>query len=72
MKKQQKYVPVSSCRVYDETSEICANMYLYSTLRRSRNMCQYLVVEYTLKHQKYVLVDSCRVHDETSEICASI
>jgi hypothetical protein len=35
-------------------------------------MCQYLVVQYPMKHQKYVRVSSFRVQEETSEICGSI
>jgi hypothetical protein len=35
-------------------------------------MCEYPVVQYTIKHQKYVPVSSCTVHDKTSVICASI
>jgi hypothetical protein len=29
------------------------------------NMCQYLDVQYTMKHQKYVPESSGRVHGET-------
>jgi hypothetical protein len=39
----------------------------YSTRLSIRNMCQYVVVQYTTKHQKYVPVSSCTVDDETSE-----
>jgi len=35
-------------------------------------MCEYLDVQYTIKHQKYVPVSRCTVHDKTSDICASI
>jgi hypothetical protein len=34
-------------------------------------MCQYLVVQYTMKYKKYVPVSSCTIHDETTAICAS-
>jgi hypothetical protein len=47
MTTHQKFVPVSSRRVHNVTSELC----------------QYLVVHYMMKHQKYVPVSSCRVHD---------
>ena len=56
MSTHQKYVPVSSRTVHEETSEIC----------------QYLVLEYMATHQKYVPVSTYTVHEETSEICASI
>jgi hypothetical protein len=67
--KHQFYVPIYSCTIHDEASEICASMYLYSTRWSIRNMCQHVVVQYRMKHQKYVPVYSCTVHDETSEIC---
>ena len=72
MKKHQKYVPISSCRLHDETSDICASIQLFSTWKNIRNMFQYLVVQFATKHQKYVLASSYKVHDETSDICASI
>jgi hypothetical protein len=72
MVKHQKYVPVSSCTVPDETSEICESILSYSTRGNIRNMCQYLIVQYMMTHQKYVTVSSCTVHDETSEIYTSI
>ena len=72
MEKQQKYVPVSSCTVHDESSDICASIELYSTWENIRNMCQYIVVQDKMKDQKYVPVSSCTVHHEASEICASI
>ena len=56
MKKQQKYVAVSSSRVHDETSEIC----------------QYIVVQYMMKNQKYVLISTFTVHEERTEISSSI
>ena len=34
-----------------------------------RNMCQYIVVQYTMKNQKYVPVSSCTVHHEASDMC---
>ena len=86
-KKHQKYVPISSFTVHDETSEICVSIQLYrhdetseispsiqlySTRRNIINMCQYLVVQYTTKHHKYVPISSYTVHDETSEICVNI
>jgi hypothetical protein len=98
--KHQKYVLVSSCRVYCTTrywhiflmflrvlyNYILAHIsdvssctlqldtvrYFYSKCRNIRNMCQYLIVELTMKHEKYVPVYSCRVHDETSEIYVTI
>ena len=68
MMKHHKYVAVSSCTVHDDTSDICASIYLYSTQRNIRNMCEYLVLEYKRKHQKYVAVSSLTVSEETSEI----
>ena len=62
-------MPVASSMVHDETSEIRFNISFYSTRWNIRNMCQYLVVQYIVKHQKYVSVSSCTVHDEASEIC---
>jgi len=85
--KHQKYVPVSSCMVHDEASEICARILFISTRWSIRSMCQYLVVQYMMehlqympassctvhdRHRKYVPVSSCTLHDESSEICASI
>ena len=46
--KHQKNVSISSCTVHDKISE----------------MCQFLVVQYTMTHQKYVPVFSCTVHVE--------
>ena len=56
MSTHQKYVPVSSRTVDEETSEIC----------------QYLVVQYMMKHHKYLPISTCTVHEETTEICGSI
>jgi hypothetical protein len=50
--KYQKYVQVCSCRVYADTSEICASIWLCSTRWNIRNICQYIVVQYTMKQQK--------------------
>jgi len=72
MVKHQKFIPVSSCTVHDKTSETCVNIYVYSTRWIIRNICQYLVLWYTMRHQKYVSIFSCTVPDEASEICASI
>jgi hypothetical protein len=63
---------VYSCTEHDEASEICASIEVHSTWRNIRNMCHYLVVQYTIKNQKYVPVSSCTVHYETSVICATI
>ena len=75
--EQQKYVPVSSCTVYDETSIICASIQVHSTWINIINMFQYIVVKYTMKHQKCVAVSSLQCtmnhqNHEASEICASI
>ena len=56
MATHQKYVPVSSRTVDEETSEIC----------------QYLVVQYMMKHHKYLPISTCTVHEEITEICESI
>ena len=62
--EQQKYVPVSSCTVHDETSTICASIKVHSTWINIINMFQYIVVKYTTKHQKCVAVSSFTVYDE--------
>jgi hypothetical protein len=71
-RKNQKYIPVSSCTVHDETSETCVNIYVYSTRWIIRNISQYLVLCYTMRHQQYVSISSYTVSDNASEICASI
>ena len=71
MATHQKYVPVSSCKVYGDTSEISA-ISSRTVHDVTSEMCQYLVVQYRKKHQKYVTVSSCRVYDEISILYVSI
>ena len=75
--EQQKYVPVSSCTVHDETSTIYASIQVHSTWINIINMFQYIVVKCTMKHQKCVAVSSLQCtmnhqNHEASEMCASI
>ena len=78
MMRHQKYVPGCSCTVHDEasemkkTSELCVSIQVYSTWRNIRNLCQNLVVEYTMKHHKYVSLSSCTLLDEASALCTRI